>query len=224
MTEIFLFSHLWQFDREEDDEDGNLENNQPQNEHEGFGQTLNPTTATAANNQGTIATIDGQALAEKFTQWFYNILNSLVHGVTVNTEWGQHHFWNDAKCTIAMLSEQHVQDDCQGAEAVSMKLAEVVSKEKLFFNVNVPSVKGEVNNYGLVRILTGGTVHRFDNCIGIFEQTFGLIRDPHADNNWKIKFTQLRLKTKGQLQGHQAQSLPAAVSDTAQLAFANYRT
>lgn len=184
-----------------------------QSEQPAFDQAKNIPTATGTNKQDTVSTIDAQSLAENFTQWFYKIWNSLIDGNNADNQWGHHHFWNDAKCTIAMLSEQQVQDECQGAEGVSIKLAEVVFKEKLFFNLNAPSVKGEINNYGLVRILAGGTLHRFNNCIGIFEQTFGLIRDPHSENNWKIKFTQLRLKAQGHLQGQETPSLCAATNN-----------
>ena len=42
-------------------------------------------------------------------------------------------------------------------------------------------------------VLVCGTLHsRFTVC-GVFEQVFGLIKDPSADNNWKIKQTEARL-------------------------------
>jgi hypothetical protein len=39
-----------------------------------------------------------------------------------------------------------------------------------------------------------GTLHQQDRCVGIFERLFGLIRDPSACNNWKIRYTNLNLK------------------------------
>ena len=58
-------------------------------------------------------------------------------------------------------------------------------------------MKGQLNAYGLVLVSIGGTVHRYSQCIGIFEQSFGLIKDPNMDNNWKIKFTELKMKASG---------------------------
>ncbi|KXJ28857.1 uncharacterized protein C3orf38 homolog [Exaiptasia diaphana] len=199
-----LWGNTDEFDKDDDDDYGDF-NDSPE-----VDPPKTKPVASNPGNKGAITAVDGQALAQHFIPWFYSILNSLPgHGHNADDQWGDHHFWSDAKCNIIMLSEQHVQEECQGSEAVSTKLAQVVSNEKLFFNVNTPSIKGDINSYGLVRILAGGTVHRFDTCLGIFEQTFGLIRDPHADNNWKIKFTNLRLKSQSQLQGNERQSLGA---------------
>ena len=95
-----------------------------------------------------------------------------------------------------MVSDGHMLDECQGSLAVSDKLRELVCKEKLLFNANVSGARGQIDAYGLVKITVGGTVHRFSDCLGIFEQSFGLIRDPHMQNNWKIKFTELKLKAQ----------------------------
>jgi hypothetical protein len=45
-------------------------------------------------------------------------------------------------------------------------------------------------------VLACGTLHQQDKCVGVFEQLFGLIRDPLACNNWKIKYTELHLTSK----------------------------
>ena len=42
-------------------------------------------------------------------------------------------------------------------------------------------------------VLACGTLHNQTTACGVFEQVFGLIRDPSSDNNWKIKYTELRL-------------------------------
>ena len=41
-----------------------------------------------------------------------------------------------------------------------------------------------------------GTVHRGNAVLGLFEQQFGLVRDPTTENNWKISFTRLALSTR----------------------------
>ena len=97
-----------------------------------------------------------------------------------------------------MVSDGHMLDECQGSLVVSEKLRELVCKERLLFNANVNGAKGQIDAYGLVKISVGGTVHRFSDCPGIFEQSFGLIRDPQMQNNWKIKFTELKLKAQQQ--------------------------
>lgn len=113
-------------------------------------------------------------------------------------EWGPQHFWEDAKGSVLVVSNGQVFDECQGAMAVSTKLQELVCKEKILFNANLSGARGHIDAYGLVKISVGGTVHRFSNCLGIFEQSFGLIRDPQMQNNWKIKFTELKLKAQQQ--------------------------
>ena len=142
--------------------------------------------------------IDGQQLAQNFVPWFYKILNSLNTPSAISKEWGPQHFWADAKGTVVMVSNGQIREEFLGSEAVSDKLQELVYKEKLVFNPNVHGAGGEIDAYGLVRIAVGGTVHRFSDCLGIFEQSFGLIRDPQVKNNWKIKFTDLILKAQQQ--------------------------
>lgn len=143
--------------------------------------------------------VDGQELASSFIPWFYKILNSFnTASDSASQEWGPQHFWNDAKSSILMLSGGEVLDECQGSLAVSDKLRELVCKEKLLFNANLAGARGQIDAYGLVKISVGGTVHRFSNCLGVFEQSFGLIRDPQLQNNWKIKFTDLKLEAQEQ--------------------------
>uniref|UniRef100_A0A8C7GUS9 NTF2 domain-containing protein n=1 Tax=Oncorhynchus kisutch TaxID=8019 RepID=A0A8C7GUS9_ONCKI len=50
--------------------------------------------------------------------------------------------------------------------------------------------------HGLVLVAVAGTIHRDRECVGIYEQAFGLIRSPLDQNKWKIKF--MVLKVRGQ--------------------------
>lgn len=156
-------------------------------------------SVTSCTNPPFDNSINGQQLAEYFIPWFYKILNSFnTHCDNSSQEWGPQHFWEDAKGSVLVVSDRQVFDECQGAMAVSAKLQELVCKEKILFNANVTGARGQIDAYGLVKISVGGTVHRFSNCLGIFEQSFGLVRDPQMQNNWKIKFTELKLKAQQQ--------------------------
>ena len=41
-----------------------------------------------------------------------------------------------------------------------------------------------------------GTIHQRATCIGVFDQAFGLVRDPTHGNNYLIKFTFLNMQTQ----------------------------
>lgn len=156
-------------------------------------------SVTSCANPPFDNSINGQQLAEYFIPWFYKILNSFnTLSDNSSQEWGPQHFWEDAKGSVLLVSDEQVFDECQGAMAVSAKLQELVCKEKILFNANITGARGQIDAYGFVKISVGGTVHRFSNCLGIFEQSFGLIRDPQMQNNWKIKFTELKLKAQQQ--------------------------
>lgn len=162
-------------------------------------EALKPTVAVTSdvNTPSLDSKVDGQQLAQYFVPWFYKILNSFnTSPDNIAQEWGPQHFWADAKGSVLMVSGGQVLDECQGSLAVSEKFRELVRKEKLLFNANVSGARGQIDAYGLVKISVGGTVHRFSDCLGIFEQSFGLIRDPQVQNNWKIKFTELKLKAQ----------------------------
>lgn len=161
------------------------------------------------------AALDGQKLAEHFVPWFYGILNSASQG-NVSVEWGPQHFWNDSKCKVLMISgERQDCEECLGSLAASNKLINLVTTEELLLNFNQTGIKGQMDAYGLARVTAGGTVHRFAQCVGIFEQAFGLIRDPEMENNWKIKFTELKLRAHNQaLQGQNIQAVVSSEPST----------
>jgi hypothetical protein len=62
-------------------------------------------------------------------------------------------------------------------------------------NLSHEGVQGRIAVHGLIMVLVCGTLHQQDRCVGVFEQSFGLIRDPSVDNVWKIKYTNLSLKS-----------------------------
>lgn len=145
-------------------------------------------------------TSESQDLAIHFSSWFYKLLNSLSSSGTIPTEWGPQHFWQDAKLMVQCNEPSGLQETTvDGANLVSEKFHSMVVVDRLCFNPNLSddSVKGKRDPHGLVVVMVCGTVHREKEYLGIFEQSFGLIRDPTEENNWKIKFSKLLLKASG---------------------------
>ena len=129
-------------------------------------------------------------MAHQFTNWFYSLLNQC--------QLGMENFWQDCSMYLVLSSER----DCSELE-IKNSAAEVVqliwdtkARNNLYFNPNLSceGVQGWTDVHGLVIVLACGTLHQQDRCVGIFEQSFGLVRDPSARNYWKIKHTNLNLK------------------------------
>lgn len=142
---------------------------------------------------------EGQLLAVHFSAWFFQLLESISKGTTEkdSTDWGPQHFWEDAKLTIQCNESSGTQETTvDGAQLVSEKFLSMVVIDQLCFNPNFSndSVQGKQDPHGLTLVMVCGTVHKQKQFVGVFEQTFGLIRDPTAENNWKIKFSKLLLK------------------------------
>ncbi|XP_033634180.1 uncharacterized protein C3orf38 homolog [Asterias rubens] len=137
-----------------------------------------------------------QELAQQFTTWFYRQLNSSAQGSMPPSEWGPQHFWEGSRLRLIVTSSERRTEVLEGAELVANRLKSFVSDEGLMFNPNIsPSgTSGSDDPHGLVVVRVCGTIHRHDTCLGVFEQQFGLIRDPLKQNTWKIKFTDMNLK------------------------------
>ncbi|CAH1102242.1 unnamed protein product [Psylliodes chrysocephalus] len=138
-----------------------------------------------------------QALAEQFATWFYSLMNS--EGV------GSEHFYSDAKLKINLYAN----NDCDSTviendpEDIAKQLFKVKIQHNLLFNPNISKegTQGRMNPHGLVMVLVCGTLHVQETCVGVFEQVFALARDPFCDNNWKIKNSELNLRSQGQIMG-----------------------
>lgn len=147
--------------------------------------------SVAVENNKTISNVD--LMAEKFAEWFYVMLNNtpLI---------GDEHFWPDAKLTLNLISGDEIITEL--AENDPVKIARLLSKTKtehnLYFNPNISKegLKGQLDPHGLAVILVCGTLHTNNVCVGVFEQSFSLARDPFSDNNWKIKNSQINLRNK----------------------------
>ena len=139
-------------------------------------------------------------LAVHFVKWFYSMLNA-CHQVQTSEnidEFGVQHFYDD--CTLRLLYSTYEQnvDEFKGAQVICDRLRAFVCEEQLQFNANTDSdgTVGLSDPHGLKVIVVCGTVHVSTQVVGIFEQQFGLVRDPSMDNNWRIKFTNLKLLSK----------------------------
>ncbi|KAG5889274.1 hypothetical protein JTB14_007036 [Gonioctena quinquepunctata] len=161
-----------------------------------------PNTTQTLCNEGTSETISSNgdnrenhsvsALAEQFTKWFYEMMNS--QGI------GSEHFFPESKLKLNLFSGQ----DCDSTviddrpDEIAHALFNIKLQHNLFFNPNISKegVQGKMDPHGLVLVLACGTLHTQETCVGVFEQAFSLARDPFCDNNWKIKNCELNLRSK----------------------------
>ncbi|GFQ84894.1 hypothetical protein TNCT_416981 [Trichonephila clavata] len=125
----------------------------------------------------------------QFTMWFFPIYNKLE-------DFGPEHFWVDCKLmgelkTGAETKEVYV----MGANEVTNFLISLVVNDKFYFDANnsQDSIISEQDPHGLVKILVSGIVHQFSNCIGLFDCSFGLVRNPAYNDNWKIKWIHMKI-------------------------------
>jgi len=140
---------------------------------------------------------DDQEFATQFTRWFYVKLNGVANAPD---GFGVEHFFNDA--TLALLANTAGHDNSvehfDGADLVVRRLTALITDEQLVLNANQTDdgVRGMSDPHGRRVVFVCGTVHRSNVVLGLFEQQFGLVRDPAAENNWKICFTRLALSTR----------------------------
>lgn len=136
-----------------------------------------------------------QTLGETFVRWFYELINSQnpVHGG--GGDFGPHHFWEN--CTLKLVSRtpEVSEETFEGNMLVAQRLSALAREERLLFNpnVSVDGVKVQVDPHGLLVVMACGTIHQHNNCLGVFQQMFGLVRSPLDENKWKVKTSQLQL-------------------------------
>lgn len=89
-------------------------------------------------------------------------------------------------------------DKIKNASNVSQGIMAFVHRYQAIFNPNLMSngVLSETDCHGLLAVKSTGTLQINSNLVGLFEQIFGLSKDPSANGNWKIKNTELRVKFK----------------------------
>lgn len=132
-------------------------------------------------------------MATKFAEWFYTLLNA-------NEPLGTEHFWPDSKLRLN-LPQSTIEINDSASDIVEV-LFKTKNEHNLYFNPNLTSdgTKGKIDVYGLVLVLSCGTLHVNDEVVGVYEHVFSLARDPLADNNWKIKSMQLNLVSKNNVE------------------------
>lgn len=131
-------------------------------------------------------------LARKFSEWFFENFNK--NNIKVED------FWSDARLMLRTIANDRIDDqECIGAAGILDVLLGCRQRFGFYFNPNLThaGVQGRMDVHGLVLVLVCGTLHTQQNCVGVFECTFGLMRDPFAENNWKIKTTQMTLRSEG---------------------------
>ncbi|NP_001090041.1 uncharacterized protein LOC735114 [Xenopus laevis] len=148
-----------------------------------------------SNSTSHRASLDCQMLGEHFCRWFYELLNSQnpVLGLEKG-DWGPQHFWENAMLKFAYSTSQDNTEEHNGAQMTSLRLLALTREERLLFNPNIDTggLKCVTSPHGLVVVAVAGTIHRDNQCLGIFEQLFGLIRCPVTDS-WKIKNVNLKI-------------------------------
>ncbi|KAK9877233.1 hypothetical protein WA026_016979 [Henosepilachna vigintioctopunctata] len=157
--------------------------------------TSNNLQVIASSKNDEISTDSGlqstvNVLAREFSQWFYKLLN--------DNHLTSDHFFPDVSLNLTLLSSEQANTNniSNDAEAVTNCLLTTKLQNDLFFNPNISEegLKAQMDPHGLVMVIVCGTLHSKSVCVGVFEQMFALARDPFAENNWKIKRSDLRLK------------------------------
>ncbi|XP_072287917.1 uncharacterized protein [Pyxicephalus adspersus] len=139
-----------------------------------------------------------EPIGKQFCEQFYPLWNSQnpSYKQTGNIVWGPHLFWENA--TADFLSEHsnaEIVQHFEGFQCVSDFLLSLTNQERLDFRPCIDNEKFKCANskHGLVVVAVTGTIFREETCVGIFQQTFGLIQCPEA-NSLKIKFANLKIK------------------------------
>lgn len=131
-------------------------------------------------------------MATTFVQWFFEMYNT--------DELKPNDFWPDAMCTVELKDSQQIdRQSANNDNYVLELLTQIRSQYRFYFNANTMAdgTQGRMNRHGMVYVLNCGTLHIQDTqqCVGVYECSFGLVRDPFTDNNWKMKIVQLRLRS-----------------------------
>lgn len=134
-------------------------------------------------------------MSRLFTGWFFKQYN--------DAELSADDFWCDAQCTVEMRDaaqphESENTESAQGADSCVAMLLALRAKYAFYFNANEShgGCQGRIDAHGLVLVLSCGTLHvDRSRVVGCWECAFGLVRDPFADNNWKVKHMRLRLRS-----------------------------
>lgn len=185
-------------------------------------QQTSPTEKTVAIQQATsvITTTIANAnveeypihlMARTFGEWFFKRFNENTLNPT--------DLWTDTHLELRVIANDGVSNmEYVSASEVVNSLLKTKNQFGIYFNPNLShsGAQGRMDAYGQVVVLCCGTLHTEDSCVGVFECAFGLLRDPHACNNWKPK--KLKWLLRSELAPPQLHTLE--VSETLQEALA----
>ncbi|XP_002119870.2 uncharacterized protein C3orf38 homolog [Ciona intestinalis] len=162
---------------------------------------LSQSTSIAPNPRGYVVQEANQTLSQEFVDWFYPVLNGQMNEINTSS-WSSDHFTPD--CVLECSNNTDTVEQFYGAEETYDKFTRMIRSDRVLFNVNTTpnGHRAVINPHGLAKVAACGTLHQYtaDNhscLVGIFEQLFGLIRDPNDQNRWKIKFSKLLVKLTG---------------------------
>ncbi|XP_067134274.1 uncharacterized protein C3orf38 homolog [Centruroides vittatus] len=134
-------------------------------------------------------------MGRKFSEWFYNLINSIIETPGSFTP---DHFWLD--CTLKVRIDQDgaiINKQFSNSNEVAEYFYHLVTQERMFFHPNhYYGTNCLTEVHGLVKIRVSGVLHQGDNCVGLFDQIFGLVRSAGSESNWRIKYSELLLKLK----------------------------
>uniref|UniRef100_A0A1A8IVV9 Chromosome 3 open reading frame 38 n=1 Tax=Nothobranchius kuhntae TaxID=321403 RepID=A0A1A8IVV9_NOTKU len=167
-------------------------------------ETLQQPATSDSTDVKVEVNFDPLVLGQQFCQWFFQLLNSQNPSLGHQPlQWGPQHFWPDVKLRLLSRTNVEEMEEFTGAELVSLRLLALTGGERLHFSPNLEphGIKALASPHGLVLVGVAGTIHRDSSCLGIFEQTFGLIRSPLDENSWKVKFINLKIKGQDALGG-----------------------
>nr|XP_019945240.1 PREDICTED: uncharacterized protein C3orf38 homolog [Paralichthys olivaceus] len=191
----------------------------PQQETDGTREKQPSGTSSDTLSLKAEVDFDPQVLGKQFCQWFFQLLNSQNPSLGQQPQdWGPQHFWPDVKLRLLATAGSEQMDEFLGAELVSLRLLALTKEECLLLSPNLEphGFKTLASPHGLVLVAVAGTIHRDAACLGIFEQTFGLIRSPLENNSWKIKFVNLKIRGQDALGGTEA-TAPALTYNSSEL-------
>lgn len=136
-----------------------------------------------------------EMMGVKFTQWWFEILLAISSAATVKNENLADQFWADGRLKITINSAQGIQsEDVVGSNEAEKLLLSLLHQGYLL-NPNLKEVKEKHERHGFVLIAVCGTVHKNQSCIGVFENIFGLLRDPGVEFRWRLKWSELQINT-----------------------------
>lgn len=127
-------------------------------------------------------------MSRSFVSWFFEHYNQ--------NSIQESDFWKDVQLYIMTEHSMGVNEESfMGSSNNIAALTDVKQRYNLYFNPNVchQGVQGRMDQHGLIIVLSCGTLHTTELCVGTFESIFGLSRDPFSENNWKIKYLKLKL-------------------------------